>query len=469
MSEKQEEPKLPRLIEDYANEFLVNDAVALIIRQHLLPDDVENPVIFPPTYLKAKGKAQNDDADENKEKKESKKDQQESVYNLDDLGDGKNVCEIDSPQSDGNRSEPLFKSDALKHLVPQIVISVNGTPVNLLEAGHRAGDAVVRFSSLAAEFHTAFTRAGAGDHSILATLAPTSILYGAWDSRSTQTKLQRIIKAGVRAQNVRPLTKSATFIPAAGYVALGAVKEELDVGKGDSNPLSSEGMKYALASQTLGGVRLTDPKLLVRTIKVNLVALRQLTAIIEPEENAADERKKEIEKAMSERTDTLRKYILGLALVAATSDPDLNLREGCNLRITGDDHWVLVKHRKDDEGITIDRKAAIKFAEDHGKAFFKAMDIPYDKKDHLGARFEKDVAEEFLGLTDAKGKLSGTERDKVRALGPITKENLTKYNLNKKKKDKAGERKDKMRILFPASTTAISTGAPTESTEEVPQ
>ena len=240
-------------------------------------------MIFPPTYLKARNKGQGEKEPDGEDKKDGKKDQQQqSVYNLSDLGEKRNVVDIDSPQSDGNRSEPLFKSEALKHLVPQIVIDVNGTSVNILDAGHRAGDAVVRLSSLAAEFHTAFERAGLGDHSVLASLAPTSLLYGVWDSRSTQTKLQRIIKASVRAENVRELTRSATFIPAADYVAVGAVKEELNAGDGDSNPLSSEGMLHALASQTLGGVRLTDPKLLVRTIKINLVALRQLKAILDP-------------------------------------------------------------------------------------------------------------------------------------------------------------------------------------------
>jgi CRISPR-associated protein Csb1 len=472
--DKAEVPKKPRATTDFATEFLDEKAVAIIIKQHLLPDDVENPVIFPPTYLKAKGKSQNDDKDDKSDKKESKQDQQKSVYNLDDLGDGKNVVEIDSPQSDGNKSEPLFKSDKLKHLVPQVVISVNGTQVNLLDAGHRAGDAVVRLSSLADKFHTAFIRADLGDHSLLATLAPTSILYGAWDSRSTQTKLQRIMKAGVRARNVRELTKSATFIPAAEYVKLGAIKEELDVGEGDSNPLSSEGLKYALASQSLGGVLLTDPKLLVRTIKINLVALRALQAKVdvtvkkpdekstEDEKNAYDEAVKKAEKQSRARTTALRNYILGLALVAATSDPDLNLREGCNLRISGEDDILLVKHRTADDPIKIDRTKATVFAEASGKEFFALMaglstedasklaeeSHPFAKKDHLDATFEKDVAEEFLGLTDAKGKLSGAERDKVRALGPITRATLGKYYAAKKKRDKDGDPTDKLRAML---------------------
>jgi len=465
MSEKQDETKkqegaaLRKLAPtEFVSTLLAVDAVAIIVKQQLAPDDAENPVIFPPTYLKARSKASSN-KDEGEEKKGTKQEQQQSVYNLDGPPNGENVCEIDSVQSDGNRSEPLFKSETLKNLVPQIVIDVNGTSVNILDAGHRAGDAVVRLSSLAAEFHTAFERADIGDHSLLASLAPTSLLYGAWDSRSTQTKLQRIIKASVRAENVRPLTRSATFIPAVDYVAVGAIKEELDVGEGDSNPLSSEGMKYALASQTLGGVRLTDPKKLVRTIKINLVALRQLRANVtasKPDDKATDEQKEAYKKAIDEaieqsaaRTTAMREYILALALVAATSDPDLNLREGCNLRIVGD-RLSVVCHRKEDQPIELDKTAVVTFAGEKARAFFNAMGIGYESKDRLDARFEKDVAEDFLGLTDSKGKLSSAERDKVRKLGPITRETLTKYKAEKKKRDKAGDPVESLRKLVEA-------------------
>lgn len=466
MSEKQDEAKNredpePRKLApaEFVSTFLADNAVAIIVKQQLAPDDAENPVIFPPTYLKARSKASSHKDAEGEEKKESKQEQQQSVYNLDGPPNGDNVCEIDSVQSDGNRSEPLFKSETLKKLVPQIVIDVNGTPVNILDAGHRAGDAVVRLSSLAAEFHTAFQRADLGDHSLLASLAPTSLLYGAWDSRSTQTKLQRIIKASVRAENVRPLTRSATFIPAVDYVAVGAIKEELDVGEGDSNPLSSEGMKYALASQTLGGVRLTDPKKLVRTIKINLVALRQLRAnvtVSKPDDKATDEQKevykRAVDKAIEQsaaRTTAMREYVLALALVAATSDPDLNLREGCNLRIVGD-RFCLACHRKEDQPIELDRTAVVTFADGKARAFFDAMGIGYESKDRLDAKFEKDVAEEFLGLTDSKGKLSSAERDKVRKFGPITRETLTKYKAEKKKRDKAGDPVESLRKLVEA-------------------
>lgn len=464
-----EQPKAPRPVTEFATEFLADDAVAVIVRQHLLPDDAENPVIFPPTYLRARNKMQGDAEAYGEDKKEAKRDQQQqSIYSLSDLGDNRNTVDIDSPQSDANRSEPLFKSEPLKHLVPQIVIDVNGAPVNVLDAGHRAGDAVVRMSSLAAEFHTAFQRADLGDHSVLASLAPTSLLYGAWDSRSTQTKLQRIIKASVRAENVRPLTRSATFIPAIDYVGVGAVKAELNVGESDNNPLSSEGMLHALASQTLGGVRLIDPKLLVRTIKINLVALRQLKAIADsgnppavPPKDANEEQKQTYAEQVNKfeadrkkatddtriRTEALRKYILGLALVAATCDPDLNLREGCNLRIV-DDQFSLIRHRKSDDPIKLDATEVRTFADKAARAFFKAMEIEFEEKDRLDAKFEKDVAEEFLGLKDSKGKLSGAERDKARKIGPITRPTMVEYWRQRRKRENAGDPLVKIRTLI---------------------
>ena len=63
-------------------------------------------------------------------------------------------------------------------------------------------------SSLAAKFHEAFVAVKHDNHFPLATLAPTSIVFGVWDSRSTYVKLQRIVKAYVRATDVRLRSRS---------------------------------------------------------------------------------------------------------------------------------------------------------------------------------------------------------------------------------------------------------------------
>jgi CRISPR-associated protein Csb1 len=395
--------------------------VAIVVKQVLAPVNEDDPIIFPPTYplTTFKGRVHTvSDGDyrvsvelppDPKAKKNEKGADQTAGYNIDRFPDGTNSCEIDSPQSQANRMEPEFKKPGYCNLVPQIKIRVGNDPsswtsVNLLDAGHRAGDAVVRLSSLANEFHKAFLDVKAGNHFTLATLAPTSLLFGVWDSRSTQMKIQRVLKASIRANNVRECTRSAQFTPAANYVAAGAVDADRDHGEGDQNPLSSEGMKHALAVQKAGGVMLTPASELTRTINLNLAAIRALRATDDP------------------RTKALQAYILGLALIAVTIDQDLNLREGCNLRFRdAKDKPKLVPRRGEPTDFPLDQKKIVDFATASAKEFFGVAKIPFEDKDHLDAIFETGVAEEFLGLEKKE------DRDKVRALGPITAATLKRF------------------------------------------
>jgi CRISPR-associated protein Csb1 len=408
-------------ITQFADLLKPDGPVAIVIKQALAPANEDDPIIFPPSYplTMFKGRVHTvSDGDyrvsvelpsDPKAKKNEKGTDQAAGYNIDRFPDGTNSCEIDSPQSQANRIEPEFKKPEYCNLVPQIKIRVGNDPssstiVNLLDAGHRAGDAVVRLSSLASEFHKAFLDAKAGDHFTLATLAPTSLLFGVWDSRSTQVKIQRVLKASIRANNVRECTRSAQFTPAVDYVAAGAVDADRDQGEGDQNPLSSEGMKYALAVQKAGGVMLTPASELTRTVNLNLAAIRAL--------RGADDR----------HTEALQAYILGLALVAVTIDQDLNLREGCNLRFKDEkDAPKLIPRRGEPKPEALDHKKVIAFATASAKDFFSVAGIPFDNKDHLDAIFEAGVAEEFLGLEKKE------DRDKVRALGPLTAATLKRF------------------------------------------
>jgi CRISPR-associated protein Csb1 len=395
-------------------------AVAIVVKQALAPVNEDDPIIFPPTYplTTFKGRVHTvSDGDyrvsvelpaDPKAKKNEKGGDQTAGYNIDRFPGGANSCEIDSPQSQANRMEPEFKKPGYRNLVPQIEIRVGNDPtsrtsVNLLDAGHRAGDAVVRLSSLANEFHNAFLDVKAGDHFTLATLAPTSLLFGVWDSRSTQMKIQRVLKASIRATNVRECTRSAQFTPAVDYVAAGAVDKDRDQGEGDQNPLSSEGMKHALAVQKAGGVMLTEASQLTRTINLNLAAIRALRATDDP------------------RTEALQAYILGLALIAVTIDQDLNLREGCNLRFKdAEDKPKLVPRRGEPTDFPLDPTKILDFATASATAFFRVAEITFNDKDHLDAIFETGVAEEFLALEKNR-------RDEVRAQGPITAATLKRF------------------------------------------
>ena len=64
---------------------------------------------------------------------------------------------------------------------------------------------------------------------LLAKLAPTSLVFGAWDSRDTQAKLPRLIASTIRAYNVRKLRRSAQFVPAVDYVSEGLLEEPDDL------------------------------------------------------------------------------------------------------------------------------------------------------------------------------------------------------------------------------------------------
>lgn len=406
--------------------------VALIIKQELRPVDDEYPLIFPPTYPMTTYKARVHtirDGDyrvsielppDSKANKSEKKEDQKPGYNIDRFPDGTNSCEIDSPQSQSNRIEPRFKKIKNGTLVPQIEIKVGKEIVNLLDAGHRAADAVVRMSSLADKFHDAFIAAKSRNYFELAKYAPTSLVFGVWDSRSTYEKRQRILKAHIRVTNVLERSKSAQYTPAVDYVGAGAVDEGLDRGKGDDNNLSVEGMKHALSIQTVGGVMLTAKSKLVRTVNLNLATVRELRG------------------ATSDESKALQEYILALSLVAAASEPDLNLREGCNLRFKGASTVNLVYRSKDDEPLSLDLKQIEQFAEDAAKRFFEAAGIKFHEKDYKDAVFETGVAENYLGRTPE-------ERKKISQLGPITAATVKRF-------DEQG--KDPFKLVSEASKAA---------------
>jgi CRISPR-associated protein Csb1 len=224
---------------------------AILFTRKLLPVEGIGAWIFPATF--AQSESEDEDGD-------SKGD-----YQINDLPDDprRNVCEIDSVGSQGNRFEPIFKKPNYAKYVPQYIVPLKKDKdgkiidsVNLLDAGHRAADAVVRFSKqLGPRLFAAFkVHRDKRDASQLIEIAPTSIVFGVWDSRGTGTKIQRIVRSVVRAYNVVRAKRSATYQAAYDYVGSDVIKPELDKGAGKANLLSQEGFKYSLATGTHGGV-----------------------------------------------------------------------------------------------------------------------------------------------------------------------------------------------------------------------
>ena len=273
--------------------------VALHIRQALVPVEGKHGVFFPPTYAMEK---------------------KDVPYAIDELSDGTKVAQIDSVGSQANRMEPIFKKapegrtpNPLAELVPQIEIAPEtGAAVSIFEIGHRIGDAFVRSSSLKEDVRVAFDSYRLrGDATAIAKLAPTSIVFGAWDSRGEQAKLPRIVQSVIRAWDVDVLHRSAQYGPPVNYAELDIFSEdEKQKVEGDSkNPLAKAGFGHVPAVNSHGGIVARGG--IFRDVTVNLVALRQLDG----KENGA----------------ALRRYILALALVAATEPQDGFLRQGCLL------------------------------------------------------------------------------------------------------------------------------------------
>ena len=268
---------------------------ALVRREYLLPAEGRDAIFFPPTFAPPEGAAKG------------------STYIIDEFKEG-NTCLIDSVQSQANRMEQIFKKEPYRELVPQIIVKAKGKEINLLDAGHRAADAIVRFSDLENELETAFREFEKGNAWKLAKIAPTSLCFGVWDSRGTQVKFPRIVRSEIRAFNVEKVRRSAQYIPPLDYVGEGVIEEEELTKKYGAKVLSEWGLKHAPAGEILGGVILRSNGFIRRDSSLNLVAIRALGV-------PGDEKK----------TKKLQKYILGLALVAFTAPQDYNLRQGCLL------------------------------------------------------------------------------------------------------------------------------------------
>lgn len=325
---------------------------ALVIREYLMPVEGNDAPVFPPTFAAGDGFP--------------------GGYNIDppptrdEPWRTPNVCLIDSVGSQANRIEPVFAEGKYAALIPQVVVKAGEKQINLLEAGHRAGDALLRCSELQEELREAFRSVQMGDAEPLAKIAPTSLVFGAWDSRDTQAKLPRLVSSTIRAFDVQKLTRGAVYIPPVDYSELDVFSEsEKQKAEGSSkSPLAQRGFVHNPASASHGGVIATGG--IRRDATLSLAALHQL--------KAGDEN----------RTLTLRRYVLGLSLVALTADTSCYLRQGCNLVQDPDKpreyHEVYRDGRR--EPATVSHDDAVAFATEAAKEFGigESRTVEFDKK-----------------------------------------------------------------------------------------
>lgn len=362
--------------------------VALNMRQRLLSvegEDGEDQIIYPPTFA-------------------------DVGYNIDTLADGTRVALIDSVGSQANRLEPAFKSDsgqALAGFVPQIDIVLRTEPCgkcetcknakkpaaekcenpwkekrSLFDLAHRAADAVVQSSpTLLPKIQEAFEELRkTGNAMPLATIAPTSLVFGCWDSRGgSGEKRPRLVRSIVRAWDVDQLTTASQFNSI--WKALDedqreALKKALPKGK----KLSEKGFNDAPA-KGLGGVVVRGG--IHRHVTINLVALRAIVGANESE------------------TVTLRKYLLALSLLTATTDIDMFLREGCNLRIAdAKDDWKIVPRRGDKQSVNLNDDNAKKLLNAYATSTYKPIENAWKDLELITEHnFDLKAAKDLLGKT----------------------------------------------------------------------
>lgn len=356
----------------------IKGPVALHLKQKLLPVG-EDGIIFPPTYA-------------------------DIGYNIDTLPDGTKVALIDSVGSQANRMEPIFKDGPYSRFVPQIEVTLHtkehdgGTHIekrSLLDLAHRSADAVVySCPELAPSIEEAFrVLRQDNDAGPLCQLAPTSLVFGFWDSRGESSeKRPRLVRSIIRAWNVEPLHAAAQFNSV--WKALDDdQKNQLEKeAKTKRTKLSEKGLADAPATfrktkvaqyldgspnpeaRVLGGVFATGT--IERNVTVNLVALRAI--------NGADE----------EKTKSIRRYLLALTLIAATAEIDLYLREGCHLRYAGDDLWSAIPRRGEPESIDLTSEDAQKILLDYAKETVEPFSKEWPKE--LIYKFDLNEAKKLL-------------------------------------------------------------------------
>lgn len=308
----------------------VDGPVAVAVRTPLEPVLGSDAVLFPPTFApQEKGAA--------------------PAYVIDETAEGKTAI-VDTVGAQANRLEPVFKKPPYAGLVPRAVVKVGSRVVDVLDAGHRAADALVRFSTKREAIGEAFAAiAERGDAGPLAKLAPTSLVFGAWDSRGLGVKIPRILGATVRAYGVEPLTRAAQFFSA-------FEKDETEALGETQETLSELGLSDAPAGRGPGGV--IARRGVRREAVLNLVALRALAG------------------TDADGTRALQRYILGLALVALTAPAELYLREGCLLVPARGEtaRQEVVQRNGERSAFTVDAAEALEFARAGAAAFGVGQD-----------------------------------------------------------------------------------------------
>ena len=326
------------MIDLILDDLLKGSFSALVLKEYLMPVEGKNAPFFPPTFAGTGSDG--------------------SDYCIDTLKDGTRTCLVDSVGSQANRMEPIFTKKPYDKLIPQIKIKAGNQEVNLCDVGHRAADVLLRYSTIDEDVKKALTDLRDNNSFTLAKLAPTSLVFGLWDSRDTQAKVPRIVSSVIRAYDIDKLSRSAQYFPPVNYRS-DELLGEYENDKKEKDARSSLGFNDNPATNTHGGIIAHGD--IRRDVVVNFVALRKIST-------------------GNDDTDILQKYILGLSLIAASALQEWYLRQGCLLVRDPEQTmtWSLVYPDGRREEVNIKHDELLKYTQDIANQFGVGEDRSVD-------------------------------------------------------------------------------------------
>ena len=123
-----------------------------------------------------------------------------------------NRCTLDSIPSQANRMEGFLKRFEGTSIPRVTLVGVKRESMSLLDVGHRVADAAAWSADNYDDFQLGLEAYVRGNALPLARIAPTSLVFGYWDSRGTTgAKARRLIRSEIIAENVVKLTRKSQY------------------------------------------------------------------------------------------------------------------------------------------------------------------------------------------------------------------------------------------------------------------
>ena len=325
---------------------LDREIVALTFRRRLESIDGPGAPIFPPTYPAPKKKKDGKEGEEGEHR-------HGMPYTVNETKGGVLVCDLDSVQSQANRMEATF-TDALADVVPQHVVEAGDHQVALTKLPHRIVDASIRATDLANYIREWMRAFYLGDPVPLTKTAPTSLVYGAWDSRDTQVRIPRVVRSEIRAWDVSVFTRSAQYSGAFKREELG-IDEKLWGKKGEGGA-AHVGFAPTPSVDAHGGVLAHGEIVHSASILLNVI--------------------RKYRTRTGDGSDVLPNYLLGLALGGLlVGGGNYDLRSGCYLVPAAPAEWRTVSRTGDRRPVEVDEDAILEQVREAAREWSEAVSV----------------------------------------------------------------------------------------------